>query len=356
MSQLRSATSIEMEIQAFLKHFQTADLTADALIKKYENEKLRLDEFEALATFFLYCGFAASLTDLIIRKLDDGSRIPWGHFAEALFISTESDHIDPKVKRALIEGADERKAMSHLSRSHTLDHFDEELIHQRDLRRKKFVEKAQKKKKELIEEVELLKSQGLKGEEDRAIQILEKFFPGDSEVRLLRLSLRERLAQEYIAKRPTKPRKEIFFPLFEQRDAKEEEILKEIETAMQGAASSNSFLASDFALAQLVWDNPEAALRLLEKAPDLPEKDWLKAEALLRSRRFAELLDELLVLEKKYSGDAETVFAVYYLRAQALWGLEQKHLAIEILEGMVETRPTYRAATSLLREWKEDFV
>jgi len=354
LSQLRSAASIEMEIQAFLTHYQTADLAADELIKKYENEKLSLSEFEAIAIFLLHCGFAASLTDFIIRKLDDGSKIPWGHFAEALFLSSEQ--VNEEIKRAVIEGADENKGMPQLSRSQTLDDFDEELAHQRELRRKKFIERAQKKRKEFEDQIEILKSQGLKGEEDKVIQQLEKLFPGDMDVHHMRLSLRERLAQEYIAKRPRKPRKEIFFPLFEKKDPEEEKILQEIENAMHEALRSGQSLASDFAQAHMIWDNHEAALRLLENAPETPERDWLKAEILLRGRRFAELLNELLVLENKYSDDAETVFAVYYLRAQALWGLEQRQLAIEILEGMIEARPSYRAATSLLREWKEDFV
>lgn len=354
MPEVHSATSIELEIQAYLGHYQTADLAADALLKKYEDKKLSLSQFESIATFLLHCGFAATLTDFMIRKLDDGSKIPWGHFAEALFLSTSS--VSDEIKRALVEGADDRKGISELARSHYLDSFDEEMIHQRVLRRKRFTEKAAEKKQELIEQLEMLKSQGLRGEEDKAIQKLEKLFPNDNDVHDLRMSLRERLAQDYIAKRPAKPRKEIFFPLFEERDPEEEKTLQEIEKSMQEALKGAQYLAPDFALAQMIWDNPEAALRLLENAPDTPEKDWLKAEVLLRGRRFAELLEELLYLEKKYSHDAETVFAVYYFRAQALWGLEQKQLAIEILEGMVEARPSYRAATSLLREWKEDFV
>ncbi|MEZ0393054.1 MAG: hypothetical protein ACAH59_12610 [Pseudobdellovibrionaceae bacterium] len=354
MSQLRSATSIEMEIQAFLGHFESPELAADALIKKYEKEKLSLSEFEALSTYLLHCGFAGTLSDFISRKLSDGSKIPWGHFAEAIFLSIET--VSNEIKKALIEGADEKRRMGHLARSHVLDHFDEELIHQRQLRRKKFVEKAERKKKELLSQLEVFRSQGLRKEEDQTLQKLSNLFPGDMKVYQLQMEHRERLAQDYIAKRPDKPRKEIFFPLFEKKDPEEEKILFEIEKSMHEALQSAQSLASDFALAMMIWDFDEGALRLLEKAPESPERDWLKAEVLLRSRRFLELLDELVVLEAKYSEDAETVFAVYYLRAQALWGLEQKKLAIEILEGMIEARPAYRAATSLLREWKEDFL
>lgn len=354
MSQLRSAASFEIEIQALLGHYQTADLAADALIKKYERKKLSLSEFETLATFLLYCGFYATLTDLILRKIGDGSQIPWGHFVEALFLSC--DEIDEEIKESLLEGAEESNQFADLSRSHFLDSYETALPKQRELRRKNFLTRIEKRKLELLQELEVLKSQGLHQEEERILQYLSKCFPGDSTLYELRSDLRQRLALEFMSKRASKPRQEIFFPNFEPRSPEDEAVLAEIEKSMFEALQGAQDLATDFALAHLLWENHEAALRLLEEAPDSAQKDWLRAEALLRGRRFVELLNELLILEDKYSSDAETVFAVHYLRAQALWGLEQKHLAIEILEGMVETRPHYRAAVSLLREWKEDFL
>jgi hypothetical protein len=351
---LNSAASLEIEIQGLLEHYQTADLAADALIKKYEEQKLNLIQFEALATFLLYCGFYATLTDLILRKLDDGSQIPWGHFAEALFLSTDS--IDPIIKEAFYDGADEQDSLPHLSRTHYLDSFDAEMIRLRQVRRQNFTARAEKKKLEMIQEIEVLRSQGLHKEEDLLIQSLAKLFPADSTAFELRAGLREKLAHDFMAKRVEKPRSEIFFPIFETRSEEEEKVLSDIEKSMQESLQASQALATDFALAHMMWENHEAALRILEQAPESPARDWLKVEALLRGRRFAELLEELLIVESKYSDDAETVFAVHYLRAQALWGLDQKQMAIDILEGMVEARPHYRAAHSLLREWKEDFA
>ncbi len=354
MQKPHSAASIEIEIQALLSHYQASDLAADALIKKYEDKKLSLGEFEALATFLLYCGFYATLTDLITRKLNDGSHIPWGHFVEALFLSTEE--VSTPLLEAVLEGAKEARHFSHLARSHYLDGLIPEMNQQREKRRKTFQVRAEKRKTELLREMEVLKSQGLHQEEEKIIQLLITLFPEDSELYQLKAELRERLAQEYMSRQSFQPRHEIFFPQFEKKSEEEEIQLQEIENAMMEAAQSAQELATDFALSHIIWDNHEAALRILDQAPEGPAKDWLRAEALLRGRRFVELLNELLILEEKYADDAETVFSVHYLRAQALWGLKQKFQAIEILEGMVETRPTYRSAASLLQLWKEDFA
>src|SRR5690606_30020977 len=96
----------------------------------------------------------------------------------------------------------------------------------------------------------------------------------------------------------------------------------------------------------------ETALEIIDLAPIEEEAlAWLRLEALLGCRRFIELLTELTNMEMALSHEPETFFATAYLRAQAFWGLGQKHNAIEVLEGLLASRPHYRAASSLLTLW-----
>ncbi|HRO68156.1 MAG TPA: hypothetical protein PL182_11375, partial [Pseudobdellovibrionaceae bacterium] len=69
--------------------------------------------------------------------------------------------------------------------------------------------------------------------------------------------------------------------------------------------------------------------------------------------RLVELLHELARVELLQSEDSETFFATAYLRAQALWGLGQKHAAIEVMESLLASRPQYRSGLSLLSLWRE---
>lgn len=358
MSHLRSSNTLELEIQTLLKHHIELDLTADALIKKYEHEKLSLAEFETIATFLLHCGFCATLTDMIVRKLGDQSKIPWGHFVEALFLS--SALIEPEVKKAMIEGAEEDRALSQLARSRHLDHFEEEVSRQRDLRRKAFSERYSLRRQDLLQELEVMRSQGLHVEEDKLIERMSRLFPGDNEILKLRTALKERLALDFIAKRP-RPKHQVFIPIHEPKDAETQATLDQIEKSMievlEKDPSLKSWLPNDFALAMILWENFEAALRLLDLNQENHfETDWLRAEALLGGHRFAELLNHLTFLETAYAEDPDNIYAVHYLRAQALWGLNQRMTAIEILEGMLVARPQYRSASALLDQWKDDFL
>lgn len=344
---------MELEIQSLLIHFGQADLAADALIKKYENEKLNLAEFEALSTFLLHSGFCATLTDLIVRKLDDKSIIPWGHFAEALCLS--SDQIETEIKSAMIEGSEESHLLSHLSRSHSLDHFEAELERQRTLRRQSFVEKNNLYKQELFQQLELMRSQNLHQEEEKLLSRMLRLFPDDNAVPQAQAALKHKAALDYVAKRiPSSDRKPVIY-YHEKQDPKDQMILDQIEKSMHRelAGKDNSQLAEDFAIAHFTLDNWQATKRLLETTEPFLSADWLKAEALLESRHFVDLLSHLNWIEMAYSDDAEMTFAVLYMKAQALWGLEQKFLAIEILESLVQIRPQYRGASALLDLWKE---
>lgn len=363
MSQARSASSLELEIQALLIHYGQPDLAADALLKKYETEKLSLAEFEALAAFFLKSGFSATLTDFILKKLDSPQNIPWGHFVEALFQASAA--VEPEIKQALIEGAESQRQLSHLARSHQLDHFEEEIVRQRELRRKAYFDRQQKVYNDFFEQLDVLKSQQLHQDEEKLLQKMGQLFPNDLRVKESLRDLRERRAMDFISKQVPKDQRVPPIYYHEPRDPQVQLMLDQIEQVMSDLLKhEDSFgLAVDFAVSQLMWDNEEGAIHLLDQVLERLQKntvqntvstDWLRAEILLRGRKFVSLLDHLTWLETAYANDPETVFSVQYLRAQALWGLNQKFTAIEIIEGLLQARPDYRTAHALLDAWKED--
>ena len=350
MSQHRSAQSLELEIQALLKYHGTADLAADALLKKYGNEKLSKEEFETLAIFLLHAGFCATLADLIVRKLKDHSQIPWGHFVEGLFMA--SAFIDPEIKQALIEGAKAQDGLSDLARNQNLDYFEEQLPILRKERWEKAAQEKARAKDEIVANVKFMKNQGLKDQEEKAIEQLAAISPSSETVQVMRSDLQQRQAQEMIEKKTTKKARKSYLPLREQKDPETQNLLNHIEFSMQEQAAKNPELVSDFALAHFHWNNEEATLRLLTLGPLTATNNWLRAEALLKARRFIELLDFLNFLEQT-EADPEIVFSTNYLRAQAMWGLNERESALELMQKIVDTRPNYRVAHALLQEWIE---
>jgi hypothetical protein len=101
-----------------------------------------------------------------------------------------------------------------------------------------------------------------------------------------------------------------------------------------------------------MWQNHSAALGFIDRTQITKSTRWLRAEILIHARRFVDLLEELDELELLFAHDPESTSSVIYLRAQALWGLDQRALAISMMESLVKSRLHYRSADALLAEWK----
>ncbi|MNL11546.1 hypothetical protein D3C87_1323860 [compost metagenome] len=128
-------------------------------------------------------------------------------------------------------------------------------------------------------------------------------------------------------------------------------ILSALHDSLIEAAAENPELAADLAIAAVMFEMPETALKVLEFAEADASMIWLRMEVLLMARHFIELLNEISKTEVMFAHEPETFFATAYLRAQAFWGLGQKHTAIEVMEGLLISRPHYRAASALLSVW-----
>ena len=205
--------------------------------------------------------------------------------------------------------------------------------------------------------LEMFRSQHLKEDEGKTLDELKLLFPYDPEVIQALKAYKERVALDLVAQK-SQSRFKSALPAFdfEEHTPDEKKLLDLIERQMIRLGQKNPELAADFAMALYMMSNTDGALRVLDLAVENTSNEWLKAELLLKARRHIELINYLAHLERKYATDPETTFAALYLRAQALWGLNQKFTAIELIEGLLTVRPQYRSALALLEEWKEGYA
>lgn len=356
---LQAQNKIEMMIHNLLVLHGSSDIAADHLLKQFENENTSFEELKTISKFLLNCGFYATLVAFLIKKLKFDNRIPWGHLAEALVKANMSVSIE--IRKALFEGAKSQKIIGELSLCQRLDLIDDRILQSRESRKKSFLKKQLRFKEDLLAQYEMFKSQGLVVEEEKLIERFIHFFPNDPTMRKAKETLHERQAMDLLVKKTQQKSfgKKTFF--YDFADPKTDEIIKTIELTMIEELKSDSTLGVDFMVAMMMWERPQSALRISEyviRTNEFVAKvvDWLMADAYLQSRHFVELLNFVAFLESKYVSDPEVTFAAIYLRAQALWGMEQKYSAMEMLESLLTIRPKYRSAHALLDEWKESFL
>lgn len=349
----RREAPLELEIQSLLILHGSAPNAGAALLKKYETQKLPLGHLELISTFCLHAGLPASLLVFLGKQVELGSEIPWGYFAEALALGSEE--MSETVARAILEGAREQRLTWHLSRSHAFDTFEPGIIKEREMRRRAQSEKILVVKRDLMIQADMFRSQELETEEGRILEKLLGMFPRDIQIQELYAEHRARKALRLLEAKINRPKEKEWDEVEPGLDKEAAEQLRNIAASMQAVWDENgqdSQMGVDFAVAHWMWENPEASLLFLPPDPALPSAIWLRAEVLLRTRRFIELLSELAEIEKRLSYEPEATFAVSYLRAQALWGAGRRFDAIEILEGMLTVKPNYRSASALLAVWK----
>ncbi|MNK19545.1 hypothetical protein D3C87_377670 [compost metagenome] len=345
------STYVELEIQSLLNHTESLDQVAEQLISGLENspENFTAENIQALARFLLQSGLYLPLTEFILRHLDDESfPIPWPYFLEALALS--SPEIDSRTARSLLEGIEETESQEEASRSQALDQQEPLVGEWRRDRIYKIHKTYRSNKKNLLDQLITLRTQQLYEKEKSLLARLQKLYPNDQDILKEVGDHKQRYALEILARRSPSAHAVPIQDLMA-KDEEADQALEVLQEAFFEAAVNNPDMAKDFAVASFMIEGYEAALAII----DLVEQDesmvWLRLEVLLHCRRFIELLNELSHVEVALAHEPETFFATAYLRAQAYWGLGQKHTAIEVMEGLVASRPHYRAASSLLSIW-----
>ena len=325
------------------------------LIQRFESEFLGMTDFELLGQLVLRSGHYMEFSYLCLKKLQDNAEIPWAHFAECLRLGLPSFSF--ALRKALFSGAEMQKLVEHLCRNHHLDDVSPELPKIRKERVSTWHDKHHFLKKELLNQIEMLRTQELDAEEEKALRKLQKFFPKDLAIQKLMEQAKERkalLLLEAKVRAPESQWEKTEHPMLSEEDR---EMLQNIIGSMSKHVKKHSELARDFAVALLTWDHPEGALEILENHKKGKRRTksevWLQMEALLMARRFLALLELIDVTEKSPNLEPDDTFGLLYLKARALWGLGSRFSAIEILENLVNHRPHYRSALTLLRLWKE---
>ncbi|KYG63225.1 hypothetical protein AZI86_15160 [Bdellovibrio bacteriovorus] len=347
---------IELEIQNLLNETSDLDEVGQRLIQHLESSleisddnHFTAENINALSRFLLKSESPSLLIGFVLRHLDKSDfKIPWPYFLEALTMM--GSELNEKTLNALSEGINETDGLDFAARAKNAPPLTE-LSQRRSDRKYKIHKDYLNNKRLLLDQLVTLRTQQLFEQEKNLLQRLQKLYPGDRDIRDEASEYKQRNALEILQKRSPKNRS-LKLETFTPQDPAVEMALAALTESLLDHAEAQPEMAIDFAIALFMLENYEGALQVLSYYPDDTESFmWLRLEILLRARHYVEVLNDLARVEVILASDPETFFATAYLRAQALWGLGQKHAAVEVLEGLMASRPHYRAASALLSIW-----
>lgn len=252
----------------------------------------------------------------------------------------------------LLKAVNELNLADEVIFSYRWDRLTDEIKSLRKHYLQKKSELLKKQRHILMEKLTFYRSEHLFEEEKKTLGILAKIWPQDPEIAILGEEFKERWARFVIGQRQSEMARSYQLKV-EITDPREKKFLDFLGQELLQLAQMHPHYAYDFAILLSNMGEPINALRILINSPERLDSDWLRSELLLQSQLNIECLEYLLTLENRYAENPETAFAVTYMRAQALWQLGQHHAAIELLQTLLQVRPNYRSASSLLTEWTE---
>lgn len=343
--------SLELEIKSLLEEFHKPEVVAEKLEALFADQKQNWSQetVHEFCRFLINCGLYQNLIRFCLKNaLTKKISMPWAYFTEALVQGLPD--LEEDVVKFVVMGIDEDGAEEQVALAHGAERFikkSQQWKTDRRIKRQKF---AALQKEQYLEQLLTLRTQQLYEQEKLLLSRLQRMFPGDHDILEEVRTLKERYALDILSRRSHLS-----------RGNAPHEPPASAETVAAGHVLTDAFiesakiypdLAFDFAVAADMMEESETSLAILESIELDHSQVWFYLEVKLRCRRFLEVLQELSQLETALASEPETFFATAYLRAQAYWGLEQKHIAIEILENILAARPQYRASSALLDMWR----
>lgn len=342
---MNNSSRIELEIQQLLKN-TTSHEVARELIKKFDWNALKKEDFRSLFHFYIISGQTTILISHLKKIIKKSTPVPWDlmlHTLTHFYSGFNQSHFT--VLQAAAENQDATNELAlypEISNfSSSLEKSRRDLIYLQN-------EKVEEKKRELFILLDLFNSQELLEKASELLQKIMDFFPDDKEVLKRNQKLKESKVSSYFESQLSQRRKKYFAK--PAHSAEDSLLLEGIAASMLDILKQEPTLQNDFIAALMMLDAPEFARSIISNS--LQTNVWMHIEVLMACHRY---LDVLKILEQKksdFKNNPEQTLASFYCKAQALWSLDEKAQAIEILEAITMDHPDYRFAASLLNQWR----
>ncbi len=347
--------SLEIEISQLLLEHGDPAIVANALTPRWEANVLSDEDVRTLTRFLVNSRQLQPLFTQCLRNVKRELPLPWAALIEA--IKFTGIKIEPIEVDAIFEGTESQdKGLEDLVDSNGLDAFDSRPGKLRIAKNRRRQQAHEERREDLHRRLNYTRVNRLLGQERKILDEIQAFDPDDPILQKQQDDFvfreAENLVKEALAHSPPKAdldRK--FGKLPDELNAAARPILKELKKRAKTATEAELY---DMALMVLFMEMHRESAKLIDNRRLSARLDWLLLEVLILGRQYASALGEIETLELKYSGDPETPFALTYSRARALWGLGETFTALELMRSLVQIRPTYRSASTLLRQWTEE--
>lgn len=337
---------IELEIRNLLQKKSSEKQVLQQLLPRLFQTTTTEGERRAIFAFAWSSGHFNTLLEQVPELLRLNKNVSWPWLVELYARTTLAP--DNETAEALLKGARAQNSVADLVSSEAWDKFVPSIKKLRREVHQLREEQHRSQRQKLLDKLVFFRNERMVEEEKRLLILMRKLYPYDSQVQALENEFSERWARHVINRHVNRED----LAAHTMTPPPDDSSLAPAFREWLELTTRRPEQVYEFAVALLMMNLDVWALEVLGRGGKLDvASDWLKAELLLRSGRHIECLEQISQMEGRYGLDPETPFAATYMRAQALWGLGQKSQAVELMQTLAAVRPTYRSATSLLKDW-----
>ncbi len=346
--------SIERQIQKALSNDTRLDRCADELVKAWLRGSLSVQEQQSVCRFLISCGFFSTLFSVVSKNLEYQITLPWMELIQA-FYEYEKETRKKLVDRDLIQefftGAIEQDKIEDLVRLALFDKIDSRFSKIRSESFRLTHTQARGQKEKLLDHLEVLKNERLIQEEEKLLKKIKQEYPKDPKVLSVEKEFLKRKAKIVFQRLKEEPK----YNLLEYNDPEIQALKSKFLKEFLNLAKTEPALAYDLSISLYMMNMPKEALEALDFAPNSMNKEWMKLYYLLENEKYASVLEQIDFISRNYPKTADNHYAYSFYRAKALWGLNKKENAIQLLKEIIDKQPNYKSAYSLLMQWEREY-
>lgn len=346
---------IETDIFNYMSKNFSATKCVQTFLPFWRARGLTPSDVNIVGNFLFSNGAYKEITEFCIECLERDEPICWFYLGKAL------KFITPNIKSSVYEALkeyiiDNRK----LDEFTVCELFDQLFPFEGDIKLSQVQRKIQIKERHrqtLLDQIRVFNQSRNFNIEKQTIQKFMKFFPNDKQGKELQKRFEtedlQRFFQRYKNEKQTVNYKRI--PIFSSEELLE--LDRFYHSIVQSLQTEKYYCQSDldgYVYFFVFIEDYNHALQLLPIMEPTTSRDWLQLDLLILSHKFAEALSFIREIELKYLQEPSFYPAKVYYVAQCFWGLGDRRKAIELMENLIQIKPDYRLASSLLKDWRFD--
>lgn len=350
----------ELELRELLSQQVSGQLSpadlAGKVYRRLTDANLSWEEKRPYWHYLHNSGQIQVLLEGLSKVLEARQRIPFDVLID--LCARNNVQPSPSVLAAFHKGLKKGSAFVDLISANGWDKWDESFAARRAEQVESLVLDQQKHRDDMIEKFHFLQYQRMMDQAAKHLRRMLELYPKDEQILALKNDFDEVWARNVLSNHiaTLQAESQSLERTLTAPSSADQEMLRCFLIEGERIAIENRGFASDLAIIFWFMEDYSRAVEILEWSEPGPSSDWMRAEALFAARRYLEALEHLNQLELKGIGDPESTFAVSYMRAQCLFELGQKAVAIEIMKSVVRMRAKYRSAHALLLKWGEGAV